>query len=215
MVFYFPYLANGLASSHFSQYHRVPLSNEHLLVQAAADGDQDAYAQLYTWYYPNLQVAVNFITQDRHETDEVLQETFLRIWKIREKLLLVKSFENYAFRIARNLVFDLLRRKKVHLRAMETLEQRASAADMPDALEYKELHDTALRAINGLDKQKRDIFLLRTEEGLSFEEIAARYGIAVVTVKKHYYAAFHTLKSVLEQHGGPVAILFLLWLNGK
>lgn len=190
------------------------LLNEHLLVRAAADGDQQAYAQLYIHYYPSLQAAINFITNDRDETDELLQETFFRIWKLREKLLLVRSFEHYAFTIARNLLFDLLRRKKVHLRALESLAQQGAAAT-PDQLEYKELHELANGAINNLDPQKRDIFLLRTEEGLSFEEIAAKYGLAVVTVKKHYYAAYHALKSLLEQHGGPLSLLLLLWFEKR
>jgi RNA polymerase sigma factor (sigma-70 family) len=200
------YLAGRLATN--------SLLNEHLLVRAAADGDQQAYAQLYVHYYPSLQAAINFITNNRDETDELLQETFFRIWKLREKLLLVRSFEHYAFTIARNLLFDLLRRKKVHLRALESLAHQGVAAT-PDQLEYKELHELATGAINSLDPQKRDIFLLRTEEGLSFEEIAAKYGLAVVTVKKHYYAAYHALKSLLEQHGGPLSLILLLWFEKR
>ncbi|WP_044219779.1 RNA polymerase sigma factor [Chitinophaga pinensis] len=198
-------------------FHRVLPDIEKILVRAAAEGDRDAYGQLYTHYYPNLQVAITFITQDRDETDELLQETFLRIWKTREKLVLVKSFENYAFRIARNILFDQLRRKKVHLKAIEAIAQRAAIEESSGEgpLVYKELHDMAIRAINELEPRKREIFLLRTEEGLSFEEIAARYNMAVVTVKKHYYAAFHVLKTILEQHGGMVSLLFLLWLRGK
>lgn len=198
-----------------STYHRVPTENEHLLVRSAADGDQQAYAQLYTHYYPNLQAAVTFITKDRDETDEILQETFLRIWNVREKLLLVKSFEHYAFKIARNLLFDVLRRKKVHLKALDALAQGAGNTEPADHMEYKELHEMVAGAINSLDAQKRDIFLARTEDGLSFEEISERQGLAVVTVKKHYYAAYHTLKSLLEQHGGPLALIFLLWAGKK
>lgn len=198
-------------------FHRVLPDNEKILVRAAAEGDRDAYGQLYTHYYPHLQVAITFITQDRDETDELLQETFLRIWKTREKLVLVKSFENYAFRIARNILFDQLRRKKVHLKAIDAIAQRAAMEESSGegSLVYKELHDMAIRAISELEPRKREIFLLRTEEGLSFEEIAARYDMAVVTVKKHYYAAFHALKTILEQHGGMVSLLFLLWLRGK
>lgn len=216
-----PYLARYslilLTQREHLPFQRVLPDNENNLVRAAAAGDRDAYGQLYTHYYPFLQVAITFITQDRDETDELLQETFLRIWKTREKLLLVKSFENYAFRIARNLLFDQLRRKKVHLKAIDTIAQRAAteATSGEGPLVYKELHDLAIRAINELDPKKRDIFLSRTEEGLSFEEIADKYDMAVVTVKKHYYAAFHALKTILEQHGGMVSLLFLLWLRGK
>lgn len=195
--------------------HRVQLSDENRLVRAAADGDQASYAQLYTYYYPNLKTAINFITRNTDETDEILQETFLRIWNVREKLVLVQSFENYALKIARNFLIDLLRRKKVHQKAIATLLYRPFTADINDQLEYKELHKLALKAIQDLDEQKRDIFLLRTEQGLSFNEIADRYGLAVATVKKHYYAAYHVLKAVLEQHGGPLALLFFLWITKK
>jgi RNA polymerase sigma-70 factor (ECF subfamily) len=205
-----------LTHSDNSLFHRVLLENEIALVRAAADGDQNAYGQLYTYYYPNLQAAITFIIKDRDETDEILQETFLRIWRGREKLLLVRSFEDYAFKIAKNLLFDVLRRKKVHLKAMDAIGKREMMTDGGDnQLVYKEFHDIAIRAINGLDPQKREIFLLRTEEGLSFEEIAERCGIAVVTAKKHFYAAFHALKELLKVHGGLFSFLFILWARGK
>lgn len=185
-------------------------------VREAADGNQLAYGYLYTHYYARLQVAITFITQDRDETDEILQETFLRIWKTREKLLLIRSFEDYAFKVAKNLLFDQLRRKKVHLKAIHAISHQLEAADGGDhQLVYKEYHDIATRAIDTLDPQKKEIFLLRTQEDLSFEEIAERCGIAVVTVKKHFYAAFHTLKKLLNEHGGVFTFLLILWSRGR
>lgn len=198
-------------------FRRVLPENEDILVRSAADGDREAYGLLYTHYYPNLKRAITFITADKDESDELLQETFLRIWKNREKLLLVKSFEDYAFKIARNLLFDLLRRKKVHLKAIETIicQTDITGADGDGQLVYKEFHAIATQAIQALDPQKREIFLLRTEEGLSFEEIAGRCGIAVVTAKKHFYAAFHALKILLKEHGGLFSFLLMLWVNRK
>lgn len=186
-------------------------------VREAADGNQLAYGYLYTHHYPRLQVAVTFITQDRDETDEILQETFLRIWKTKEKLLLVRSFEDYAFRVAKNLLFDHLRRKKVHLKAIDaiTLHLDDVTTGSDQQLVYKEYHDIATRAINTLDPRKKEIFLLRTQEELSFEEIADHCGIAVVTVKKNFYAAFHTLKKLLNEHGGVFTFLLILWSRGR
>ncbi len=186
-------------------------------IREAADGNQLAYGYLYTHHYPRLQVAVTFITQDQEESNEILQETFLRIWKTKEKLLLVRSFEDYAFRVAKNLLFDQLRRKKVHLKAIDAIvhQQDAATTGGDQQLVYKEYHDIATRAIDTLDPQKKEIFLLRTQEGLSFEEIAEQCGIAVVTVKKHFYAAFHTLKKLLNEHGGVFTFLLILWSRGR
>lgn len=186
-------------------------------VQEAADGNQLAYGYLYTHHYPRLHVSIHFITRDKDETEEILQETFFRIWKTKEKLLLVRSFEDYAFRVAKNLLFDQLRRKKVHLKAIDAIghQQNDATTGGDQQLVYKEYHDIATRAIDTLDPRMKEIFLLRTQEGLSFEEIAGRCGIAVVTVKKHFYAAFHTLKKLLNEHGGVFTFLLILWSRGR
>lgn len=188
-------------------------------VRDAADGNQLAYGYLYTHHYPRLQVAITFITQDKDESEEILQETFLRIWKTKEKLLLVRSFEDYAFRVAKNLLFDHLRRKKVHLKAIDAITMQLKEDDVTNGgdqqLVYKEYHDIATRAIDTLDPRKKEIFLLRTQEGLSFEEIADRCGIAVVTVKKHFYASFHTIRELLNEHGGVFTFLLILWSRSR
>ena len=206
-----------MTDPHHPKSNHVQSPEEPSWVRASADGDQLAYGYLYTLHYPRLQVAINFITQNGDETDEILQETFLRIWKTKEKLLLVRSFEDYAFRVARNLLFDQLRRKKVHLKAIDALTRNSQAeTNGGDAqLEYKEYHDIATRAIDQLEPQKKEIFLLRTQEGLSFEEIADKCGIAVVTAKKHFYAAFHALKTLLNEHGGVFTFLLILWSGRK
>ncbi|SCC44567.1 RNA polymerase sigma-70 factor, ECF subfamily [Chitinophaga costaii] len=181
------------------------------MVQQAAEGHRDAFARLYTHYYPTLQAAINFITKNTDQTDEILQETFLRMWAAREKLVLVRSFESYAFRIARNFLYDLLRREKVHERALEALRAQENGIDHEDPLLHKEFYDIAATAIAQLDPLKRDIFLLRTQEAMPFAQIAEKMGLAVVTVKKHYYDTYHSLKTLISEHGGLFAFLFILW----
>jgi RNA polymerase sigma-70 factor (ECF subfamily) len=191
---------------------RIP--DETGLIQLAADGDQVAYGRLYSFYYPRLYTSLSFIAQSHEDTQEVIHEAFLKIWKAKETLVLIRSFEDYVYTLAKNLLFNLLKRKKIGQRIIQSLSDQSirNTGVSPDQ-EYlfKQYYQTAITAINGLSAQKRRIFLLRTQEGRSLGEIADEMGISISTVKKHLYTAFDTVKEALRQNGGDLVILLLLF----
>jgi RNA polymerase sigma-70 factor (ECF subfamily) len=190
------------------------MPDEATLVQAAADGDQQAYGRLYSFYYPQLYTSIAFMAQSHEDAQEIIHETFLKIWKAKESLLLVRSFEDYAYTLAKNLLFNQLKRKKVTQRVMQLLSDQSiiNAGPAPDQeLLYKQYYQAAIHAINQLSEQKRRIFLLRTQDGLSLGEIAAEMGISVSAVKKHLYAAFDTVKDALRQNTGDLLLFLLIY----
>ncbi len=191
---------------------RIP--DEASLVRAAADGDQVAYGRLYSFYYPQLYTSIAFMAQSHEDAQEIIHETFLKIWKTKESLLLVRSFEDYAYTLAKNLLFNLLKRKKVGRRVMQFLadESIKNAGPSPDQeLLYKQYYQAAIDAINRLSEQKRKIFLLRTQENLSLGEIADEMGISISAVKKHLYGAFESVKEALRQNTGDILLFLLLY----
>ena len=190
------------------------ISDEADLVRLAADGDQVAYGRLYTHYYPQLYTSIAFMAQSHEDAQEIIHDTFLKIWKTKESLAFVRSFQDYAYTMAKNLLFNQLRRKKVGKRIMQSLSDQSihNTGSAPDQ-EYlfKQYYETAINAIKQLSEQKQRIFWLRTQEGLSLEEIAREMGISVSTVKKHLYAAFEAVKEALRQNTGDVLIFILLF----
>jgi RNA polymerase sigma-70 factor (family 1) len=192
----------------------VRIPDEATLVRAAADGDQAAYGRLYSFYYPQLYTSIAFMAQSHEDAQEIIHETFLKIWKAKETLMLVKSFEDYAYTLAKNLLFNLLKRKKISQRVMQSLSDESikNAGSSPDQeYLYKQYYETAINAINELTEQKRRIFLLRTQEGRSLGEIADEMGISVSAVKKHLYAAFDSVKEALRQNTGDLLLFLLLY----
>jgi RNA polymerase sigma-70 factor (family 1) len=192
----------------------VRIADEASLVRAAADGDQVAYGRLYSFYYPQLYSSIVFMAQSHEDAQEIIHETFLKIWKAKESLLLVRSFEDYAYTLAKNLLFNLLKRKKIGQRVIQLLSDQSikNAGSSPDQeYLYKQYYQTAITAINKLSEQKRKIFLLRTQENLSLGEIADEMGISVSAVKKHLYAAFESVKEALRLNTGDVLLLLLLY----
>jgi RNA polymerase sigma-70 factor (ECF subfamily) len=190
---------------------RMP--DEATLVHLAADGDQLAYGRLYSYYYPQLYNSIVFMAQSHEDAQEVIHETFLKIWKAKETLAFVRSFEDYAYTIAKNLLFNLLKRKKVSQRVMQSLSDQSISNTGPSPDQeylYKQYYQTAVHAISQLPAQKQRIFLLRTQENLSLGDIASEMGISISAVKKHLYAALDTVKEALRQHTGDMLILLLL-----
>lgn len=192
----------------------VRIPDEAMLVRLAADGDQAAYGRLYSYYYPQLYTSLAFIAKSHEDAQEIIHETFLKIWKTKESLALVRSFEDYAYTLAKNLLFNQLKRKKVDQRVMQSLSDQSirNTGSTPDQeYLYKQYYQTAIAAINELPEQKRRIFLLRTQEGLSLGEIANEMGISVSAVKKHLYAALGSVKEALRQNTGDVLVLLVLY----
>lgn len=191
---------------------RIP--DEASLVRAAADGDQVAYGRLYSYYYPQLYSSLSFMAQSHEDAQEIIHETFLKIWKAKESLLLVRSFEDYAYTLAKNLLFNLLRRKKTGQRVIQALSDQSIRNTGPEPDQeylYKQYYQTAINAINQLSEQKRTIFLMRTQENRSLGEIAEAMGISISAVKKHLYAAFASVKEALRLNTGDVLLILLLY----
>jgi RNA polymerase sigma factor (sigma-70 family) len=199
-------------SPHTKNFSRLP--DEARLIQLASEGDQQAYGCLYSYYYPQLYTSLAFISQSHEDAQEVIHEAFLKIWKTKETLVLVRSFEDYVYTFAKNLLFNQLKRKKVNEKVIQFLSDHTAgnAGSSPDQqLLFKQYYQAALVAIDQLPAQKRKIFLLRTQEGLTLDEIATAMGISRSAVKKHLYAAIDSVKEYLRQHTGDVLLLVIFY----
>jgi RNA polymerase sigma factor (sigma-70 family) len=192
----------------------VRLPEEAALVRQAADGDQMAYGRLYSYYYPQLYTSLSFMAGSPEDAQEIIHEVFLRIWKAKESLVLVRSFEDYAYTIGKNLLFNHLKRKKIGQRVIGSLSDPSikNAGPSPDQeYLYKQYYQTAVTAIDQLSGQKKRIFLLRTQEGLTLEDIAQEMGISVSAVKKHLYAALEWVKEALRGQMGDILLFIFIY----
>ena len=128
---------------------------------------------------------------------------------------MIRSFEDYAYVMAKNLLLNLLKRKKLGEKILSTAAEREPGTRIPTPDEeflFKQYYQLALSAIDRLPPQQKRVFLLRTREGLSLEEIAALMHISRSTVKKHLYQAMKFVKDYLRESGIdlPLVILFFI-----
>lgn len=161
-----------------------------------ARGEEVAFAELYDLCADRLHHYLVSQLGSRDDADEVLQETFLRLVRGREKLANVESIAGYAFMVARN---EALRRLTV--RSNENRRQ-AKAAELfieatHDDREAREAAEELTMALARLRLEQREVVELKTYGGLTLAEIAEVTGTPPGTVATRYRTAIGQLREWL------------------
>ena len=158
---------------------------------------------------PELAGRLFLILGDREDTRDAVQTAFLRCWRARDRLGAVRDLRAWIFRVALNVAFDLrhqvVRRRATPLDALgETVPERSGATPEGDALRRERL-DLLRAALRDLRPAEREVFVLRQESGLTYEEIAAARGQPVGTVKTQMRAAVRKLSDRFAGYRTPRA----------
>jgi RNA polymerase sigma-70 factor (ECF subfamily) len=139
-------------------------------------------------------------------SEDLCQETFLRVWKLRRKYAATGSFPAYLFAFARNVWLEQCR----EIKKRERLGKRQSADDgwqlvpaspstRPDAAAMRsEIEERIFDALDELPAEQRMAFVMRAIEGLSIDEIASAMQCPVNTVRSRKLLAVKKLRGVLK-----------------
>ncbi|MES2826671.1 MAG: RNA polymerase sigma-70 factor [Bacteroidota bacterium] len=177
---------------------------ETLLLQHAAAGDRDAYAKLYQFYLPKLYQYLYGIIRSKEDTEEILQDIFLKLWENKESLSEIKNLNSYLFKIARNRLMNLYDHQKVRRKAIDYIGRDGEAAgdNAEDGLIYRQYKEIVQRALEQLPPKRRQVFEMSTQQELSHEQIAEALQISKSMVKKQLTAANRHVKEYLHIHAG-------------
>lgn len=178
------------------------------LAQKMAKGDRGAFEELYGHYAKPLKSYFYRFCFDDKEAEDLVHETFLRLWRTRERYQPLGKFSTYLFQIAKNLWINT-RERKIKNPVKTSLdplpdgvgqgvarrgEGKASVASPSETLERAELVALMQQAIQELPEKHRDVVLLGRVKGLKYKEISEILDIPVGTVKSrmaHAEAKLH------------------------
>jgi len=138
---------------------------------------------------------------NRDDACDVAQEAFLKCWRHREEVLQVHNLRAWIYRIALNTARDNRRNRWYQRRRPLEEAGDQATADPPQSLqaEHQEFLVQLRRAIAQLRPEEREVFLLRQNADLTYEEIAQLRGVPVGTVKTQMRSALAKLRDALQQ----------------
>ena len=171
------------------------------LIEAFQAGDEFAFVSLYNRYKAPVYAFCLKMLLSRDAAQDVMQDTFLRVYENRDRLLNTGSFKAWLFTIARNQCLNQLRRgtRKVSLGEEQQARVRVPLAEMPGAhLEKSEQVALINHCLARLKPDYREVLVLREYQNLSYEEIAAITRSTVSAVKSRLFKARRKLAFFLE-----------------
>ena len=122
------------------------------------------------------------ILEQQDEAEDAVQETFLKLWEIRDKLDDVESAKAYSIRILKNECLDRLRKAKKSVPADQVLV-RETISPTDEQIDARRRLEKVLGAIKSLPDSQKQVLLLRTVEGLSYGEISEKMGMSQLTLR--------------------------------
>lgn len=173
------------------------------LLQDVKNSNKAAFKQLFHQYHATLFRFIVYRMHDEDLAEDIVQETFLRVWKNRATLDPKKSFFSLIAKIGTNLCYDHYRYQEVRIRHKDTVPktEQSDYDDPQKSQELNELQDEINRIVNDhLPEKCREIFILSRLEGLANKEIAAILDLSKRTVENQLYRALKILKKHLKNY---------------
>jgi len=173
------------------------------LVKLLKKDDMKAFDIIYKKYSRRLYGFVFRYIKQEADTEEIVQDVFIKIWKCRNKMDVYSSFESFLFTIAHNATVNLLKKRATEQKYVEhvkSLQIINESYELTDEIHYKELMQKFQGLVNELSPRQKEIFQLSREDGLSNKEIADKLGISIQTVKNHLVTTLSFLKSKLDNN---------------
>jgi RNA polymerase sigma-70 factor, ECF subfamily len=165
---------------------------DHELVERAAAGDVDVFADLVRAYERRVASVLYRLLDDRRDVEEATQDVFVQAWRNLRRFRGDAQLFTWLYRIAVNEAL-MRRRRKRH--DVQELDERLAAAPDPEP----GLQDLLLRELAALPFEYRAAVVLRDVEGLTNAEVAEALGITVAAAKSRIHRGRLQIRDALAR----------------
>ncbi len=176
----------------FSKYEDLELLK---LLRGEKREAEAAFAEIYARYSQRIYAYCARILGEGEDAKDVFQETFLKFFDAAKSNDKLNSVNFYLFKIARNICLNYKRDKKVSYNLDDY--QIAARNDDYERIEIMELLKTALDL---LEFDYREAFILRQYQGMAYKDIATITGDSVSAVKNRVWRAKEKIKEILSPY---------------
>ena len=174
--------------------------DEAIYIIALKAGAHDAFTALYDKYADCIYSFAIRQTKNRSAAQDIVQETFMRLWKNRTKLEPTKNVRSLLFTIARNFVIDTFRKQvsEVEFRHyLEYCEHHMTTASPEELLYYDEFLARFQNVKQQLSRREYEIFEMSREKDMSVKDIANVLQLSQQTVKNYITSSLKVFRKLL------------------
>lgn len=189
-----------------------PLDNETQLLEKISGGDQHAFTILFNHYERFVFTFARNLTHSEQLAIDIVQESFLKVWEKREKLIEIEQFSAYLNRLVRNHTFNVLRNRSRQVNASAELNAAEDVVEQSTSnqLDYNETLRIVREAVESLTAQQKQVFRLCHQQGLKYEEAAQQMQVSPQTVNVHMKLALKKVREHLKRHAIVYNLIALL-----
>jgi RNA polymerase sigma-70 factor (family 1) len=162
---------------------------------------EDLFSETFRMYEQPLHSLALRLTKSDQAAGDIIQEVFLKLWEHRESMDSIRNMEAWLYRVTENKVIDAMRKAAADKRLREKIwDQLCQIIDETDTpLVTHEYEEIIRKAIEGLPTQRRLIYQLNKEEGLSYQQIADELQISRHTVKNQLFTAMQSVRRFISR----------------
>lgn len=174
------------------------------IISRCQRGDKDAFRWVVQNYQRMLFSLALKMLADEEEAKDIVQETFIRVWKSIKSYDTGRPFTTWLYTIASHLCLNRLKAKKLAACQPEDItvfRHFASEDDSQRTLENSEWISIVKTLADGLSKKQQLVFTLSQLEGLSSMEIEQITGLDASQIKSNLYVARQTIRKRLKDLG--------------
>ena len=178
--------------------------DQHRTAATSADGQPGAGERLvraFNELRDELISTLLFVLGNREDAHDAAQDAFLKCWAARAQLGQVQNLRDWIFRVCFNTAKDMQRsawNRRVKALRGEEFMVAPNEPTPAHGLEYKEAVERLRKAILGLRDEEKEVFLLRQNGDLTYEQIAELRHVPVGTVKTQMRTALEKLRKLLN-----------------
>lgn len=189
------------------------MNNLRAILIQFSKGNQLAFRRLYDIYSADVYRVAFYILKIEKYAEEVVQDSFLKLWDNREVIDVNTSLNTYLYVICRNLSFNKLKQVKREQKLFRTIEREDEYLyrDSDHFLTVKEFYESFEAVLDLLPERQRTILRLSRIDGFSHKEIAQKLSISTNTVKNHMVQALKTIKNHLENQKPNASLSLILF----
>lgn len=174
------------------------------IVLRCMNGDEIAFKEIYTEYYNRIYFQAYLMLQNKEASVDIVQDTFITVFKQINNLQEPKAFHNWIKKIAYHKTLDFIRKNKKQVNLTNEEIDSFYASNISDAKKNTNMEDSlvkeyVIKAILNLTPSLKSVALLYFYEGLKVEEIAEVLHISANLVSVRINRAKKQMKQFLQE----------------